>query len=122
MSVSTSLLDSFTSALNYYIKASGKTKKEIAESIGVPPTTFSSWCNGKHFPDMDKLLSISILLNAPLEHFFTFSPDSIQDKELADLHKMIDTEEDLVNFLKIFTKLSNENKHLLTMMALKIQE
>lgn len=120
MSVSASLLDNFVSALNHYIAVSGKTKKEIADSIGVPPTTFSSWCNGKHLPDMDKLLALSQQLNAPLEHFFNFSPDSIPDKELADLHAKVDTDEELVQFLKIFTQLSDEDKHLLTVLALKI--
>lgn len=121
MSVSASLLDNFVSALTHYIAVSGKTKKEIADSIGVPPTTFSSWCNGKHLPDMEKLLALSQQLNAPLEHFFNFSPDSIPDKELADLHTKVDTDEELVQFLKIFTQLSDEDKHLLTVLALKIR-
>ena len=51
MNTKNAITDNFIKALNYYVKVSGKTKKEISEAIGVPPTTFSSWCNGKHLPD-----------------------------------------------------------------------
>ena len=66
MSGKSDLTDNFVKALNYYITVSGKTKKEIADAIGVPPTTFSSWSNGKHLPDMDRLQALSSYLKAPV--------------------------------------------------------
>lgn len=48
MSAKSPLTDNFVKALSYYISISGKTKKEIADALGVPATTFSSWSNGKH--------------------------------------------------------------------------
>lgn len=120
MSVSASLLDNFVSALNHYISVSGKTKKEIADAIGVPPTTFSSWCNGKHLPDMDKLSALSKYLNAPLDHFFNFSPENIPDKEISALHTQLDTDEELLRLMKLFIQLSDEDKHLLATLAIKI--
>ncbi len=100
MSTKSSLLDSFTKALSYYISVSGKTKKEIAEAIGVPPTTFSSWSNGKHLPDMDKLQNLAEYLNAPITHFFDFSskpepPDPILD-ELIEAYKQLPNEDKLL--------------------------
>ena len=73
MSTTTDLKANFVKALSYHITVSGKTKKEIAEAIGVPPTTFSSWSNGKHLPDMEKLQTLADYLGAPVSQFFDYS-------------------------------------------------
>ena len=73
MSEKLNIKENFVRALNYYLSLTGKTKKEIADAIGVPPTTFSSWCNGKHLPDMEKLQSLANCLGAPVSQFFNFS-------------------------------------------------
>ena len=73
MSAKSPLTDNFVKALSYYISISGKTKKEIADAIGVPPTTFSSWSNGKHLPDMDNLQLIANYLGAPISQFYNFT-------------------------------------------------
>ena len=46
MANNSSLTDNFVKALSYYLALSGKSKKEVADGIGIPPTTFSSWSNG----------------------------------------------------------------------------
>lgn len=100
MSTNTSLQDNFVKALNYYISVSGKTKKEIADAIGVPPTTFSSWSNGKHLPDMDKLQTLSNYLKAPITQFFNFTaltdtPDPLL-QELSEIYKQLPNEDKLL--------------------------
>lgn len=100
MSNPTPLTSNFVKALNYYIVTSGKTKKEIAEAIGVPPTTFSSWSNGKHLPDMDKLQTLANYLQAPITQFFEFNahPDTIDpiEKELTEIYKQLPNEDKLL--------------------------
>lgn len=108
MSTKSSLLDSFTKALNYYISVSGKTKKEIADAIGVPPTTFSSWSNGKHLPDMDKLQNLSEYLNAPITQFFDFNQKPEPPDPLLD------------ELIEAYKKLPNEDKLLVRALALRI--
>ena len=71
---------------------------------------------------MDRLQRLASYLDAPLDQFFDFSLDKIPAKELADLHNRIDTDEELVQFLKVFIQLSDEDKHLLTMLAIKINK
>ena len=97
MSTKNLLTANFVQALNYYILVSGKTKKDIAEAIGVPPTTFSSWTKGKHLPDMDKLYTLSSYLNAPLTQFFHFTaitePTDQLLLEIYDLCKQLPTED-----------------------------
>lgn len=97
MADNSSLIDNFVKALSYYIAVSGKTKKEIADGIKVPPTTFSSWCNGKHLPDMEKLQNLADYLGAPIDSFFDFSqtvinPDPLQE-EMEEIYSKLPTED-----------------------------
>lgn len=45
----------FARNLNDYIAQSGKTQKEIADSIRVSPQTFNTWCQGIAMPRMGKV-------------------------------------------------------------------
>lgn len=108
MSVNPFLSSNFVKALTYYQTLSGKTKKEIADAIGVPPTTYSSWSNGKHLPDMDKLQTLSNYLKAPIEHFFDFSAISNAPDPLV------------LEMLEMYSKLPNEDKLLLRSLTLRM--
>lgn len=114
------LNENFSKAMNYYKTLRGKNNKDIADSLELPATTVSAWNTGRHLPDMDRLQRLANYLDAPLSQFFEFSPDSITDKDLANLHARLDTDEELATFLKLFIKLSDEDKHLLTVLAIKI--
>ena len=48
--------------------------------------------------------------------------EKLPEKEIIELHNKIDTDKEFVKFLKIFLQLSDENKHLLTLLAIKIKE
>lgn len=100
MSTNTQLMDNFVKALTYYQTLSGKTKKEIAEAIGVPPTTYSSWSNGKHLPDMGKLQSLADYLQVSIEEFFNFTaiakaPDPLV-QEMSELYSKLPSEDKLL--------------------------
>lgn len=105
-----SITDSFIRALNYYILLSGKTKKEIADSLGIPPTTFSSWCNGKHLPDMDKLQKLSDYTKIPVAQFFDFT--------------VVETPKDplLEEIMSLLANLSNEDKLLVRAVAQRLAQ
>ena len=122
MSEKSPLNESFSRAMAYYKALTGKNNKEIADALSLPATTVSAWNTGRHLPDMDRLQRRATYLNAPLDQFFDFSLDRIPAKELSDLHNLIDTDEELVKFLKVFIQLSDEDKHLLTMLAIKINK
>ena len=115
------LNESFSKAMSYYKALRKKNNKELAEALGIPATTVSAWNTGRHLPDMDRLQKLANYLEAPLDQFFDFSLDKIPDKDLAEIHHKLDTDEELVTFLKIFLQLSDEDKHLLTTIALKIK-
>lgn len=115
------LNESFSRAMNYYKTLRGKNNKDIADALNLPATTVSAWNTGRHLPDMDRLQRLANYLEAPLDQFFDFSLDKIPDKELSDLRSKLDTDDALVQFLKVFTQLSDEDKHLLTTLAFKIK-
>lgn len=45
----------FAKNLASYVKRSGKQQKEIAEIVGVPPSTFNGWMKAKKYPRIDKI-------------------------------------------------------------------
>ena len=45
----------FAINLSHYIDKHGKEQKEIAEIVGVAPSTFNAWVKGKKYPRMDKV-------------------------------------------------------------------
>ncbi len=49
----------FSKNLNSYIDKSGKTQLEIANTIGVSPQTFNTWCKGIAIPRMGKVQALA---------------------------------------------------------------
>lgn len=45
----------FAKNLAYYLERSGKDQKEMAEIVGVAPSTFNEWMKAKKYPRMDKI-------------------------------------------------------------------
>ena len=50
----------FAKNLAYYLSRSGRDQKEVAEVVGVAPSTFNEWMKAKKYPRIDK---IEILAN-----------------------------------------------------------
>lgn len=63
----------FAKNLIYYVRRSGKDQKEIAEMVGVAPSTFNEWVKAKKYPRIDK---IEILANC----FGVLKSDLIEEK------------------------------------------
>ena len=45
----------FAKNLAYYLERSGKDQKEMAEIVGVAPSTFNEWMKAKKYPRIDKI-------------------------------------------------------------------
>lgn len=59
--------------LAYYVERCGKTQKELAEIVGVAPTTFNDWMKAKKYPRIDKIQLLA-------EHFGIKMSDLIEEK------------------------------------------
>ena len=81
----------FAKNLNIFIERSGRTKKEIAEVIGVAQSTFNEWTKGKKYPRMDKVEKLA-------EYFGILKSDLIEEKtaEHREMQKKNDILSDIV--------------------------
>ena len=64
----------FSRNLNRYLIKSNKTQKEVAEAIGVIPSTFNTWCQGVALPRMGKVQALA-------DYFGIQKTDLIDNKE-----------------------------------------
>lgn len=81
----------FAKNLERYIERSGKTKKDIAEIVGVAPSTFNEWTKGKKYPRMDKVEKLA-------NYFGILKSDLIEEKseEHREMQKKNDALSDIV--------------------------
>lgn len=56
-------LSAFSINLKKYIRLSGMTNKELAEKMGVTPSTITAYVNGVAFPRMDKVNKLCEIFN-----------------------------------------------------------
>lgn len=94
--------------LTRYVALSGKTQREIAEYVGVAPSTFNDWLKAKKYPRIDKIEKIA-------EYFKILKSDLIEEKseERQQMQKNNDAIADIIvrmrtdsNFLSIVTALN----------------
>lgn len=109
----------FANNLLYYIERSGKTQREIAESINVPPSTLNTWITGKKYPRIDK---IEMLANL----FGVLKSDLIEDRE--EMEKKNDVLSDIVirlrgdeEFLSLVATLHELEKEKITGVRLMLK-
>lgn len=108
----------FARNLAYYLNKSGRDQKEIAETLGVAPSTLNEWVKAKKYPRIDK---IEMLAN----YFGILKSDLIEDvpeenKSPGEL-QLTEGEEMLLN---LFRKVPQDKQELVLEMirtALKIQ-
>jgi repressor LexA len=93
--------------LTYYVERSGKTQKELAEIVGVAPSTFNDWLRGKKYPRIDK---IEILA----DYFGILKSDLIERK--SEDHKDVQKNNDVI--ADIIVRLRMDNNFLSAVEAL----
>ena len=49
----------FAKNLNKFLEKSGKSQREVAQAIGVIPTTFNTWCLAQSLPRMGKIQALA---------------------------------------------------------------
>lgn len=56
----------FSANLHKALSVRGIKRVDLSDAIGVPPTTISSWCKGKHLPELDRLMVLCDYLDMPV--------------------------------------------------------
>ena len=102
--------DIFAKNLAFYVQRSGKDQKEVAEAVGVAPSTFNEWMKAKKYPRIDKIEIIAnyfgILKSALIE-------DSA-DKEISPSEPSL-TEGERV-LLDLFNRVPEDKQDLVLQM------
>lgn len=111
--------ETFAKNLSYYLMELGKTQKEVAEAIGVTPTSLNEWMKGKKYPRIDKIEMLA-------KYFGILKSDLIEDKgENKNLPQSETLTEGENMLLELFRQVpENKQKMVLDMIriALKPQE
>jgi transcriptional regulator with XRE-family HTH domain len=108
--------ETFAKNLNYYLSICGREQKEVAEDIGVAPSTFNEWVKGKKYPRIDK---IELLAN----YFRIKKSDLIEDKTTAPEELKLSEGEKML--LDLFRQVPEDQQNLVLQMisvALKTKE
>lgn len=81
----------FANNLKRYMNSKSKSRKEVAEAIGVSYFTFTDWVNGKKYPRMDKIEKLA-------NYFGILKSDLIEEKteEHREMQKKNDIQTDIV--------------------------
>lgn len=96
----------FSKNLNYYITMSGKQQKEVANDLGISPTTFNSWCVGKIFPRLSKIEKIA--------NYFNIGKSDLLDEKLdsdASFDARLLTDMNTLDMIKKYYSLSIEDQN-----------
>ena len=102
----------FSRNLNYYMNERGKSRKEVADTIGVSYFTFTDWVKGKKFPRMDKVEKLA-------KYFMIKVSDLVERQDIienpietAGLHTRILTDIELMESIKEYYELSTSNQKM----------
>ena len=106
--------------LAHYVGRSGRDQREIAEAVGVAPSTFNEWMKGKKYPRIDKIqmladyfgIRMSDLIEEAGENGHAPSEPQLTgvDKELFDALKLMPKEQKLWLLAMIQGSANNPNK------------
>lgn len=73
--------------LAYYVNASGRTQRELAEMVGVAPSTFNDWMKAKKYPRIDKIEMLA-------DYFGILKSDLIEER--TEEEKMMKKNNDVI--------------------------
>ena len=107
----------FSHNLNYYMNLHGKSRKDVAEGIGVSYFTLTDWVKAKKFPRMGKVAQLAkyfdISISDLIEERKTGEPTiETAPIETAGLHTRILTDAELMESIKEYYELSTSNQKM----------
>lgn len=105
----------FAKNLLYYIEKHGKEQKEIAESVGVAPSTFNEWVKAKKYPRMDKVEKLA-------NYFGILKSDLIEEQSKVESIRTISITEGEKMLLDLFRKVpENQQEMVLQMISVALK-
>ena len=112
----------FCRNLNYYMKERGKSRKEIADAIGVSYFTLTDWVKGKFYPRMDKVERLANYFNINISDLVEERGKEKKPVESAELHVRILTDTELMEMIEEYFLLSEENQKIVRDLVRNLQK
>lgn len=88
--------ETFARNLSYYIDKHGIEQKELAEIVGVAPSTFNAWVKAKKYPRIDKIERLA-------NYFGILKSDLIEEQDNVEVPRAMSltkSEEYIVNLFR----------------------
>ena len=63
---------------------------EMAEILGVPPTTYSNWEQGRSFPSVERLPRIAAFFDVTVDYLLGTNPDTVNRRIIEQLSALSD--------------------------------
>lgn len=101
--------ETFAKNLSYYLNRCGRDQREVAEVVGVAPSTFNEWVKAKKYPRIDK---IEILAN----YFGILKSDLIEEKEQKSSPEVTVLSEGEKMLLNLFRQVPADKQELVLQM------
>jgi len=86
----------FSYNLNFYMNQNGKSRKDVADAIGVSYFTFTDWARGKTYPRMDKVELLARYFNIKIADLVEKKSVESNPEEMATIHAEIISDEEYV--------------------------
>ena len=101
--------ETFSKNLSYYVKISGRDQKEIAEYVGVAPSTFNEWIKAKKYPRIDKIEKLAT-------YFGILKSDLIEEKDWKNSPEEPKLTEGEKMWLELYHRVSDDTRDTLIKM------
>lgn len=104
----------FAKNLNRYISLNQKQQKEVAEDLGINPTTLNMWCNGNSIPNVGKIQKLADYFRIGKSDLTDEKEDSDTDIEFTDvIMKIAITDKRFAQIVVGYSKLPTTEKDLI---------
>jgi len=102
----------FAYNLNFYMKENEKSRKDVADAIGVSYFTFTDWVKGKKYPRMDKVEKLAKYFNIKISDLVEKKSIENNPVEMAEIHAEILLDEEYVNLYEYFKLLDEVQRKI----------
>lgn len=104
----------FAKNLNKYISLNQKQQKEVADDLGINPSTLNMWCNGNSMPNVGKIQKLADYFRIGKSDLTDEKEDSDSDMEFMErVMKIALNDKRFVQIVIGYSKLPTDKKDLI---------
>lgn len=102
----------FSYNLRFYMDTNRKSRKDVADAIGVSYFTFTDWVKGKTYPRMDKVEALAKYFGIKISDLIEKKSIEKNPVEMAEMHAAILMDEEYVDLYESFKLLDESQKKI----------